>query len=153
MIKKIKSLEFYIGGFFGSASKIAITDKDVKYIHSDSSFITDEIGILSNLSESDIEELIGVMNNIKVSEWKDEYVNESVLDGTQWSLDIEYNNIKKKSIYGSNCYPGEKGNCSGFYENDINDEDDYSFSPEFDILLKAFDKLIKTDLFYSLEDE
>lgn len=38
-------------------------------------------------------------------EWKKEYVDPCVLDGTQWSLDISLTNKRVRHYHGSNDYP------------------------------------------------
>ncbi|MCR4638481.1 MAG: hypothetical protein K5677_04550 [Ruminococcus sp.] len=40
-----------------------------------------------------------------LNEWKKDYVNNDILDGTQWSLDINLTNNRKRSYNGSNDYP------------------------------------------------
>ena len=50
------------------------------------------------------------MNAVDIGEWLSEYSTERfgyvVFDGTQWDLEIEYNNHQKPiTIYGSNAYP------------------------------------------------
>ena len=38
-------------------------------------------------------------------EWKKKYENPTVLDGTQWQLDINLTNGRVRHYYGSNAYP------------------------------------------------
>ena len=45
------------------------------------------------------------LSDIHMGEWKKEYVNKDVLDGTQWSVDIRYNNGEKRHFSGSNMFP------------------------------------------------
>ena len=41
-----------------------------------------------------------------IGEWKSKYDNSDVLDGTQWSVDIKYDNgTPAKHFWGSNKYP------------------------------------------------
>ena len=42
---------------------------------------------------------------IYLHEWKKEYVDPNVLDGTQWGLDINLTNKRVRHYYGSNDYP------------------------------------------------
>ena len=52
------------------------------------------------------EEFVRGLAELHIGEWKKNYVNPLVLDGTQWNLDIEYEDGRKPfHIYGSNAYP------------------------------------------------
>ena len=53
---------------------------------------------------------ISKLKELHIGEWRNEYSTErfgySLMDGTQWSLTIEYtNNEKPIKFYGSNSYP------------------------------------------------
>ena len=49
----------------------------------------------------------GLLEDIKalIKDWKEEYNNPDVLDGTQWSLDIKYADGREKHYWGSNLFP------------------------------------------------
>ena len=49
------------------------------------------------------------LNRISVINWSKEYVDIEMLDGTQWSMKLQYNGSLKKHIYGSNEYPQKFG--------------------------------------------
>ena len=52
------------------------------------------------------EEFLEGLAELHIGEWKKNYVNPLVLDGTQWSIDIEYEGDRKPvHIYGSNAFP------------------------------------------------
>ncbi len=52
------------------------------------------------------QDIIEEMANIYMGEWKSSYVAYNVLDGTQWSVELEYDNgVRMKRLYGSNKYP------------------------------------------------
>lgn len=40
-----------------------------------------------------------------LNEWKKEYVDMDILDGTQWRLKVKLTNNRKRTYYGSNDYP------------------------------------------------
>lgn len=44
-------------------------------------------------------------SDLHVHEWKKNYIDPDVLDGTQWHLDIRFTNSRKRSYYGSNDFP------------------------------------------------
>ena len=43
--------------------------------------------------------------SLYLNEWKKEYVDNDILDGTQWSLDIKLSSNRKRSYHGTNDYP------------------------------------------------
>lgn len=69
------------------------------------------------------------LDAIGVWKWKRRYDNPNVLDGTQWSLEIDYG-VRKRKTYGSNRYPGFK------------DEHDMHQTPEFKAFLHALSLLL-----------
>ncbi len=52
------------------------------------------------------------LDKIKIWEWEQRYDNPHVLDGTSWSVHIEYQGKSLKSS-GSNAYPDSKGAAPG----------------------------------------
>lgn len=52
------------------------------------------------------EEFVAGLREIHIGEWKKEYVNMDILDGEQWKLKIQYDDVRKSfTVYGSNAYP------------------------------------------------
>ena len=52
------------------------------------------------------EEFISRLRDLLIGEWKKSYYNPCVCDGTQWELEIQYEDGRKPiRIYGSNAYP------------------------------------------------
>ncbi len=43
--------------------------------------------------------------DLHIGEWKKEYEDPCVLDGTQWSVTFKYSGGKKKKFVGDNRYP------------------------------------------------
>jgi len=66
------------------------------------------------------------LDRIGVWDWEPNYTEPGTVDGTQWSLEIDYNDRKLKTG-GSNAYPGKS---------DIG-----RYSPEFEAFLKAVQAL------------
>ncbi len=55
-------------------------------------------------------ELIDELNAIKIDCWDDKYIDPYICDGTQWSLEIEYNDdTETKEYSGSNKFPKNFG--------------------------------------------
>ena len=51
-------------------------------------------------------EFVNGIADLHIGKWKRNYINNNVLDGTQWSIDIEYDNGRRTvHIYGSNAFP------------------------------------------------
>ncbi|KJF38443.1 hypothetical protein TQ39_17895 [Ruthenibacterium lactatiformans] len=44
-------------------------------------------------------------NHLFLDDWKRRYVDEGVLDGTQWELTVQLDKKRKREYYGSNMYP------------------------------------------------
>ena len=74
------------------------------------------------------EEFIRGIADLHIGEWKRQYDNSCVLDGTQWNIRIEYEDDREPvQIYGSNAYPYNFEDLLWFldldYEDDLQDED------------------------------
>ena len=66
---------------------------------------------------------------LHIGEWKNNYMNPSILDGTQWGIDIEYEGERKPvHIDGSNKFPYNFDDLLGFLgvdnEDDLDDDED-----------------------------
>ena len=95
-----------IGGFFNGYTKYKYTiSGDRVLFDADHSFYLKP----SNLSVYEPftrEEFIRGIAALHIGEWKERYENLCVLDGTQWSISIEYEDGKEPfEISGSNAYP------------------------------------------------
>ena len=95
-----------IGGFFDGYTKYKYTiSGDRVLFDADHSFYLKP----SNLPVYEPftrEEFVRGIAALHIGEWKERYENLYVLDGTQWSISIEYENGKEPlKICGSNAYP------------------------------------------------
>ena len=78
-LKDVQSIEIDYGGYFdGSGSRTIKFTKDL---------------MLEELTE------------LHIGEWKKEYEDHCVLDGTQWSVIFKYTDGKKRKFGGSSRYP------------------------------------------------
>ena len=132
-ITTLSYLRFFIGGYFGSNSEVILNKKTVTY-HTDESSYSNGFKHKKKISPENLEIFILKLNEIKLSEWDDEYVSDT-LDGEQWELRLTFNGKKKKGIFGSNCYPSQ-GSKS------------YERTGEFDEFLDALSQLIKEPNFF-----
>ena len=111
-IPHICELVFSIGGYFsGYETRTYFLDKEHLRMNINHTLITKP----SNLNiEADYpltkQELLDGILNLHIGEWRKSYMPErfgyTVLDGTQWELEIHYSNGHKPvKFYGSNSYP------------------------------------------------
>ena len=95
-----------IGGFFNGYTKYKYTiSGDHVLFDADHSFYLkpSNLPVYEPFSR---EEFIRGIADLHIGEWKERYENLYVLDGTQWSISIEYEDGKEPfEIYGSNAYP------------------------------------------------
>ncbi len=64
--------------------------------------ISDDIQITTDKWNQIVDTLY---DKLYLHEWKKRYVDLSILDGTQWSLDISLSNRRSRHFHGSNAYP------------------------------------------------
>ena len=105
-LKLMKKFEFEYGGFpsgYETRSYTIVGEKvlfDLRHSFSQKPFD------LSDYEPVTKEEFLEGLAELHIGEWKKNYVNPSILDGTQWSIDIEYEGDRKPvHIYGSNAFP------------------------------------------------
>ena len=65
-------------------------------------------------SNKDWDEFWDEVDILGVWNWKKEYNNEDVLDGTQWELRIKRKGRRLRVISGSNSYPKPQGTFKNF---------------------------------------
>ena len=46
------------------------------------------------------------LDNNKIWEWNKKYIDQNILDGTQWEIDFS-NSVKRVKSYGSNKFPNK----------------------------------------------
>lgn len=104
-LKSIKNILFYIG-YVGGPNQgneywdISIVGDDAKCVHSSSHNIDKELSILSK------EEIKKAFEDIHIGEWKRNYYNREIFEGTQWCLELEFNDSRRRiRISGSNAFP------------------------------------------------
>jgi len=104
-LEEISKITFINGGFFEGQRKtvVDLSGNEVKLA----------TGYLGDLAPFDIgydkENFLYEFGELHIGEWRRSYQTErfgiSILDGEQWSLEIEYRDGKKKEYGGSNAYP------------------------------------------------
>lgn len=132
-IDYIRKVRFEYGGYFGGYEFYTIT-VDEDHIHFDLEHSLYEKP--TNLPDTtdypmSRDDFLDGLRELYIGEWRPSYrtgrFGYVVLDGTQWSLQFEYNNgIKPISYYGSNSYPYNFGKLKALFgiDDDIDDEED-----------------------------
>lgn len=128
MTLKTEVLNFNIGGFSGDYERIIWKDEKL-YHFFERSFFEEDYTIPS---AKDWDEFWEKVDKLKVWNWKKDYNNDDVLDGTQWELTIKREGRRKRRIFGSNAYPEPKGTFNSF--------------------IKALNKLSKSEIEFEEED-
>jgi len=103
-------LYFSIGSFSEDYEKI-IWKNDRLYHFYERSFVDEDFTVPSN---KDWDEFWDEVDILGVWNWKKEYNNEDVLDGTQWELRIKRKGRRLRVISGSNSYPKPQGTFKNF---------------------------------------
>jgi hypothetical protein len=104
--KNIKRIEASIGGYFGTSYTF-----EVEFDRGKVTWEAREDGILEPglILQMDTENIITfreALSKCRVLSWKNEYIDPNTLDGTQWSLDIEFDDLCIEKS-GSNDFPKE----------------------------------------------
>lgn len=107
-ILHICKLEFSTGGYFNGYDILIYTiDGNDVYRSSQHYYrhIYTDMETGKNI-DLNAEEFFCGLAELHLGEWKSQYVNNDVLDGTEWHLEIHYSNgCKPVRFYGSNAYP------------------------------------------------
>lgn len=119
----IRAFDFFVGGFFGISHFVYLDGKRkkklIKYVRTPGGFPIDlkrqipreyyEMdGVVIKETEWTIEHWYNFIDEIascKVNNWKDNYSNNLILDGTQWHIEIKLPHRQKIYKSGSNAYP------------------------------------------------
>ena len=104
-LDSISKLVFTIGGFFcGQETRIFTVSDDQVFVDVEKPVMTMDKG--EEYGPYRKEDFISGIKALHIGEWKRTYNDPLVMDGTQWGLDIYYNNGRKAvKISGSNAYP------------------------------------------------
>lgn len=105
-LKYMKRFAFDYGGFFRGYEKRTYTISDEKVLFNLEHSLYLKPSNLPACEPFTREEFIEDIAALHIGEWKKSYVNPLILDGTQWSIDIEYVDDRKPvHIDGSNAFP------------------------------------------------
>jgi hypothetical protein len=99
-----------IGGHFGCFHELELRDGKLRYTVVFEGKVTNVLEVVP--TEGQWEEFRASLDAVHFWEWMAEYPNPGVLDGTSWSVQIEYPDVRN-SARGQNNYPLEHGRPSG----------------------------------------
>ena len=122
-LDSMSQLMFTIGGFFCGQETRTFTV-------SDGQVLVDVEKTMISMDKEEYgpyrkEEFISGIKALHIGEWKRTYNDLLVMDGTQWELDIYYNNGRRPTkISGSNAYPYNFDDLKEFLEVEMGDEED-----------------------------
>lgn len=111
----IKELYFYVGGYFGTSHWVYLNTekfgKTLRYAFSEEHAIDirSECVGCNNMVIIPIDERWFEFNKDLLRcyflDWESHYINTDIMDGTQWVLNVTFDNVTKIERHGSNAYP------------------------------------------------
>ncbi len=124
-----KKLTLRIGGMLGSTFRVELVDGALVYKVIRAREPSEPVKVAPTPEQW--REFRAALDALNVWEWKGDYLNRKVFDGTQWELKIEYPD-RSLAAMGSNSYPDDEGKANGKPE----------FTAAFARYLNAVEKLI-----------
>jgi hypothetical protein len=99
-----------IGGFFGTSYGVELRDGSLFYSVTSGSQKSKTVTITPTTQQW--QEFRRALDDVKIWQWRTNYPNPGVFDGTQWSLSIQYH-ARTLKTQGCNNYPGRTGKPNG----------------------------------------
>ena len=116
-LSELSKISLGIDGYFRLPEKYVIyTDKTA--LENDYIALTADQGdfLCKSFCTMEPKKLISYLQKINLREWEPEYIDPCVLDGTQWTLILEFNGGEQSIEYnGSNAYPAEYKRLLSFF--------------------------------------
>ncbi|NHN34854.1 hypothetical protein [Paenibacillus agricola] len=103
--ENIKRIVASVGGYFGTSYTVEV-EFDRGKITWEARGDDFEPGLILQLDIESMNTFREALSKSRILSWKNEYIDPNTLDGTQWSLDIEFDDICIEKS-GSNDYPKE----------------------------------------------
>ena len=107
-LKDVQSIKIEYGGYFGGCESRKIIFEDNEIITEREIFnaVPDSKELNRQFYKGMTRDiLLSELAEFHIGEWKKEYEDPCVLDGTQWSVVFKYTDGKKRKFEGSNRYP------------------------------------------------
>jgi hypothetical protein len=104
--ENMKRIIASVGGYFGTSYSFEVNFDNGKTTWEAREEGVLEPGLTLQMDTRGINAFREALSKCSILDWDKEYIDPDILDGTQWSLDIE---LKDRSIQinGSNAYPKE----------------------------------------------
>ena len=111
---EIQEIRYWCGGFFDPANSIKIRFDGEKVVRLEIPFMCDESNadeliefglIKSEALEMSKKEFLVEFQKLNIGMWAKDYSDPTILDGTQWELEITYIDGKTRKYEGSNDFP------------------------------------------------
>ena len=101
----VTSIRFRVGSIFRH-TLVTINKNDKGAVVEVSQIMSFDKPDMRQITKGKWQKIVNTLyGQMYLHEWKKDYVNMNVLDGTQWRLDITLTNRRKRSYHGSNDYP------------------------------------------------
>jgi len=97
----------YIEGFVGASYSVQLHDGTLTYTTFEKGHINPNHKTITP-SEAQWREFRQALDDLRIWQWRTEYPSNSIVDGTQWSLDIAYAD-QALHTHGDNNYPDDTG--------------------------------------------
>ena len=104
-------LSTHIGGFLGASYGLELKDGALTYTKASRGGSSREQKTITPTA-AQWDEFRRTLDELKVWQWRADYPNSGVMDGTHWSLDIDYSDHALHAR-GSNNYPDANGKPNG----------------------------------------
>lgn len=104
---EIKGIKASVGGYFQGHYEIDIdfVSRELNWNHS----LELEVSYSKTISKATLEEFVEGLKVVKLLNWKNNYVDHEILDGTQWTIEIKQSS-RIREIKGDNKFPKEWDN-------------------------------------------
>lgn len=103
----VTSIYFSVGGYFGGYTDITVQkNRKGAMVKVEYTMKPEEVPEPKQITPQKWKKTVNrLYSDLHIHEWKKNYIDPSVLDGTQWELKIRLTNGRKRTYYGSNDYP------------------------------------------------
>lgn len=125
--------EARIGGYMGWSFSATLTDKGVEYVEYAEKYAPMAAKLISP-APARWRALAKKLDELAVWDWKREYINKTMKDGTSWEFECEWGG-RKISTGGSNAFPGDADHRKAA-------TDPVNESNRFDRFLQAISELL-----------
>ena len=112
-IEKIDFLRFFLGNAHGKSTELII-DKGLVYISEYFGYFKEILQKSDkNFAQNNEQKLITTLEEIGIKDWKENYDNNPIFEGTEWELEMKINNEQKHYCFsGYEEFPEKTGDST-----------------------------------------